>query len=341
MNMQKIMVGQVVLHQPTNTVGEVIEATLTEAVIRVADYKEGELISSVDVKHPKSELTIINVEKEEKLNMKNFKMKISGDIQNITKEMVALIFHTSANLEEFLQGTEEFLEKVEDARVKESKVEFPTTELETTIAIADALTDTNYFVNGSFVELGEAPLRYATTETEISVERYPLENRLFHQVAEFHEVGGHPVASEPTALALQRIVDRNGYTVEELIEFLHAFYKEEFNEQVDLLVSSIQQETNRLRQLSFSDNGVDTQGVQFVVLNTINYHVLNLFKAFRLPSVELADIVHNANMTKFYINEKGEYYAKRRESDNKILKSPNFEAPEPHIRKLIEDWLAN
>ena len=59
MNMQKIEAGQVVLHQPTNTVGVVVEATLVDAVIRVADYEEGELISSVDVKHPKSELPII------------------------------------------------------------------------------------------------------------------------------------------------------------------------------------------------------------------------------------------------------------------------------------------
>lgn len=339
--MQKIEVGQTVFHNKTNTLGEVVETTTGMATVRIADYKDNELLSYADTQLPIHELKIVEVKQQGENDTMNLTEKVRYLVQTIVKDMVTLLYFTAADKEEYEESIKAFMSKVEDARAKEEKVPFPTTELDKTVAIADALTDTNYFVNGTFVELGEKPVRYALPHTILNYERYPAAHRLYEQVAEFHKVGGHPVAQEPTALTLQRVLDRSGYTVEELVEFLHAYFGESFQKEVDSLLEVVEAESVTIQGMGKTDSKKEKLDTQFIVMNTINNHVLNLFKTFRLPPVELADIVHNANMTKFYINDKGEYYAKRRESDNKILKSPNFEAPEPHIRKLIEDWLAN
>ena len=339
--MQKIEVGQTVFHNKTNTLGEVIETTTGMATVRIADYKDNELLSYADTQLPIHELKIVEVKQQGENDTVNLTEKVRYLVQTIVKDMVTLLYFTAADKQEYDESIKSFMSKVEDARAKEEKVPFPSTELDKTVAIADALTDTNYFVNGTFVELGEKPISYALPYDKVDEKRYPTTHRLYTQVAEFHEVGGHPVAQEPTVLTLQRVLDRSGYTVEELVEFLHAYFGEDFQKEVDNLLEVVKSESITIQGMGKTESEKEKLDTQFIVMNTINNHVLNLFKAFRLPSVELADIVHNANMTKFYINEKGEYYAKRRESDNKILKSPNFEAPEPHIRKLIEDWLAN
>lgn len=70
------------------------------------------------------------------------------------EEIVEFLHASSTSLEEFNSAYSTFIEGLDKAFLKSSQVEFPKDETERVIAQADALTDTSYFINGSFVEIG-------------------------------------------------------------------------------------------------------------------------------------------------------------------------------------------
>ena len=70
------------------------------------------------------------------------------------EEIVEFLHASSTNQDEFTATFDKFLEGLVAAYHKSSKVKFPKNNTERIIAQVDALTDTLYFVYGSFVELG-------------------------------------------------------------------------------------------------------------------------------------------------------------------------------------------
>lgn len=331
--MTAIQVGQTVKSTKTGLIGTVesINKERTKATVRTTDYSGNEVLSSTTVTVPLAELKPVTVKTT---TPKDVLEEYEEELEQTALEVV--LAHVNAinalsdgnNVEDSMA---QLISKLKDAYTKESQVDTPTTDLDSLVAKVDALTDTNYFINGTFVEIGVKPKQ--DVKNNLPTERYPNEHRLFHQVAEFHKVGGHPVAQEPVEIGLQRLIDRTGYTSEEIVEFLHSMSRsqEEFKQRFDKFFSLVQLHMQNLE---------DTDTTVVDELNKAHKATLKLFDLINMPSTVFGDIVHNANMTKFYINDEGEYYAKTRESDGKILKSPDFVAPEPLIRAKVEELLS-
>lgn len=71
------------------------------------------------------------------------------------EEVVAEYLHaSSSNEKEYREAMTKFLDGLENAFLKQLEKPFPTNEEERVIAQADALTDSDYFIKGSFVEIG-------------------------------------------------------------------------------------------------------------------------------------------------------------------------------------------
>jgi len=70
------------------------------------------------------------------------------------EEIVEFIHASCTNMEEFEQAYNDFMQGLSNAFDKSTKEAFIQTDVERVVAQADALTDTNYFVKGTFVEIG-------------------------------------------------------------------------------------------------------------------------------------------------------------------------------------------
>ncbi|MGE7840610.1 hypothetical protein ACQKNX_07455 [Lysinibacillus sp. NPDC093712] len=70
------------------------------------------------------------------------------------EEIVEFIHASCTNIGEFEQAYNDFMQGLSNAFDKSSKEEFIQDDVERVVAQADALTDTDYFVKGSFVEIG-------------------------------------------------------------------------------------------------------------------------------------------------------------------------------------------
>jgi len=351
MNMQKLNVDDFVIHTPTKRLGTIVKLDEATADIRIEDKENDKTISSVVVTVPKVELKIISSLKTVEELAKKLAQTTKNTAESVSKEytkfvkkgednmilkvtktveaMVELIAVTSKGTNDLLKYTDLLLEKIDNAKEKELKVKFPKNEMDKTVAMVDALTDTNYFINGSFVEIAIKPTKKIA------------KHKLFEQVKEFHTVGGHPVATEITPMTLERVTDRSGYTVEELVEFAHAISTNEsdFLKYVYNIKDTVRSETRKYMTQLNSFTNKELALKQADALDKQHKAILDLFKEIGMPSDKFADIVHKANMTKFYKDENGNYYAKRRKSDGKIMKSPDFVAPEPKIKKLVSSIL--
>lgn len=166
-------------------------------------------------------------------------------------------------------------------------------------------------------------------------------NKWYHQVKEFHEAFNHPVADEPTPLTLERIVARQTWTVEELIEGLQASSgnEEEFLQAYDKLLEGMGKAKQKSLKEDYPKNDIEKLVAQADALTDALYFVMGSFVEINLTPNELFDIVQRSNMSKLFTSEDGEKYAKYRESDGKILKSPEFFPPEPSLEKEIQRQL--
>lgn len=73
------------------------------------------------------------------------------------EELVEFLHACSKDKEEFSKLYYAFLEGLQKAFIKGLATEFVTDEINRIVAQSDALTDTDYFIKGSFVELGVLP----------------------------------------------------------------------------------------------------------------------------------------------------------------------------------------
>lgn len=343
MNTEVIKVGDLVVSDDGHF-GEVVSVSKKTAKIKIKDIgQENITLSETEVRRPLHQLkvtTLPKVKENHKENKANFEYTdtMKNLVHSMTKNMVELIsVHAKTGHELQLMLTK-FRKQVYNAIKKEEVVPFHTTVEDSTVAQVDALTDTLYFIVGSFVEMGVTPEK--DDKNNLSTERYPNEHRLYHQVAEFHKTGGHPVAENPKTLTVERLTDRLGYTVEELVEFIHSVShsQEEFQKNVTELSDVVFNESVQVLNNSIDFNRTKDSVKLF---NSMHEMTLSMFKIIDMPSAVFGDIVHNANMTKFYIDENGDYYAKIRESDGKIMKSPDFEPPEEKIKAKVKEILAS
>lgn len=366
-NMQKIKVGQFVKNTKTGQFGEVVSINKkrTNAKVEIKDLdSEGNILSTTTVTSPLVQLKVVQeveklgeaiekavetttkTTKETSDSHKSFAKKglpkslslkqVMNFAQEISKVMLDTMFLKSDTT--FLTLQKQFLDTINDAIKKESKVELITNNKDRIVAQIDALTDTAYFINGTLVELAIEPT-YDIVDKPLSTERYPLENRLFHQVKEFHKVGGHPTPDNITTIQPKRLVDRFGYTIEEVVELIRATVtsEEEFTESLDTLIDHVRSHSRELLQGKQENTSAQKQAEY--TNDSLKLTLELIKKGMKLSPNVFSDIVHNANMTKFYIDENGEYYAKIRESDGKIMKSPDFIAPEPQIIAKINELL--
>lgn len=317
MSFIQLKIGDTVFHNKTKTLGVVTTLELPIVTIKTSAGDTAEFLA-----HDLSKIK----PQGSNLTSKDDKIK---NMKQITKALVNAM-KLGLTESEFVKTIRDFSVKIKEAQEKELQGAFPQSEIDSTVAQVDALTDINYLINGTAVETGVAP-SINVSHPDSPTEKYPIKDRLFHQVAEFHEVGGHPVSDEETELTQKRLFDRSSYIVEEVVEFLHAISSNEkqFKKEVDSLLWTVS-------QIKLKGNEITVAESVDVVYGT-SLETMLLLGLTKEDSVLFGDIVHNANMTKFYIDENGNYYAKRRESDGKIMKSPNFEAPEGKIEKLVKE----
>lgn len=366
-NMQKIKVGQFVKNTKTGQFGEVVSINKkrTNAKVEIKDLDaEGNILSTVTVTSPLVELKVVQeveklgeaiekavettteTTKEVSDSYKSFAKKglpkslslkqVVNFAKSIVEPMLQTLYLESDS--NFLRNQKHFLDTIDDAIEKESKVDLLTDNKDRIVAQIDALTDTAYFINGTLVELAIEPI-YDVVDKTLSTERYPLENRLFHQVKEFHKVGGHPAPEQVTEIKAERLVNRFGYTIEEVVELIRATSdtEEQFTDSVEDLKEKVRVYTRSMFKQKIEKVTAQKQAEH--TNESLNLTLGLIKKGMNLSPNVFSDIVHNANMTKFYIDENGEYYAKIRESDGKIMKSPDFIAPEPQIIAKINELL--
>lgn len=193
------------------------------------------------------------------------------------------------------------------------------------------------------------------------------------QVKEFHEAFGHPVADKPAVVDFSLFKLRSDLIREELEETIRDYFKEDLTKFTDGLADLRVVINGAILVLGGYDGvkktgywtGFDTEGFLWpeyeMVLRFGNkmYELLlefwkgksdeNIFKCLNaltdmyqevvdlgaycgLPMEEIDGAVHKANMSKLGADGKPIY----RESDNKILKGPNFRPPEEDIEAILK-----
>lgn len=167
-------------------------------------------------------------------------------------------------------------------------------------------------------------------------------NKMQEQVREFHEAFGHPVSDKPNPIPLDRALGRSSWgSGEEIVELLHASSKnsDEFVEAFRALLVGLKKAYQKQQDKPFpktKEERVIAQG------DAIADHLYFAFGDAVEAGVDIEKvfkIVHDANMSKLFVNEEtGELYAKYDEN-NKVMKSPNFAPPEGKIKAEIKRQL--
>lgn len=199
------------------------------------------------------------------------------------------------------------------------------------------------------------------------------------QVKEFHEAFGHPVATEPIFITPERFALRVTLINEELEETSEAWDEANLVKYVDGLADLGVVTNGTILEFGGTDNGVDPipnewddghdeprmsnddmfgswyrimktnirllerayteQNLDEVLesLRRISYATAAHAYYNDIPLLEINEAVHKANMSKLGEDGKPIY----RESDNKILKGPNFRPPEEDIVEILKAHGAN
>lgn len=158
-------------------------------------------------------------------------------------------------------------------------------------------------------------------------------------VGAFHEAFSHPVAEKVQDITLDRSIARAVWTGEEaLVEFIHAASKneQEFLESYDALIAGLEKAKEKSLSTDYYNDGIERIVAKTDALTDALYFIFGTFVEMGVKPDALFEIVQTANMSKLFTDENGNKYVKYRESDGKILKSPEFQAPEPFLEKEIK-----
>lgn len=227
------------------------------------------------------------------------------------------------------------------ALIKVGNMVFDTVQLvEGTVKSIDYKTNTAELVTGSSPdgEIVTSKLHNLVTFNKTAaIPKYDY-NKWYEQVKEFHLAFDHPVGAVPKPLTLERMTNRKIWGAEESVEALHASStnKDEFNKAVDILIEGIEKARQKSLKEEFPQNDLDRIVAQADALTDELYFNQGDFVELSIKPNELFDIVQSSNMSKLFTDENGKKYAKYRESDGKILKSPEFFPPETALKEEIE-----
>lgn len=166
-------------------------------------------------------------------------------------------------------------------------------------------------------------------------------NKMQNHVLEFHKQFKHPHNEKPTLPSLERFVDRKGWgCIEETVEQLQTLSnnKEDFLNAVDKLKQYIDKAVEKQLSKPFiTDEKEKIVNLADGLADEL-YFLLGDCVESGIDIEPILDIVQESNMSKLFVDEDGNKYAKYDEN-GKVIKSPNFFQPEGQIKKEIERQL--
>lgn len=197
------------------------------------------------------------------------------------------------------------------------------------------------------------------------------------QVKEFHEAFGHPVSDQRTLIPEDRFKLRMALIREELEETVRDYGNGDLVKTADgladldvvtngaLLEFGVTEylsdspeywEVTSETPTSLPENSTIISAVHASIYDQVSncldyyylYNVEDIIEALftiknivkntawflHIPLKDVCDVVHKANMSKLGADGKPIY----RESDNKILKGPNFRPPEEDIENILKEY---
>lgn len=166
----------------------------------------------------------------------------------------------------------------------------------------------------------------------------PTPDQFYFYVKDFHEAFNHPVAKEIKSLDSERALNRSVWTGEEaLVEFLHASCDnaEEFDEKFERMIEGLRKAKIKSDGMEFYTDEQERIVAQADALTDALYFIFGSFVEIGVKPFNLFKIVQMANMSKLFTDENGKKYAKYREEDGKIMKSPEFFSPEPLLHEEV------
>jgi len=179
-------------------------------------------------------------------------------------------------------------------------------------------------------------------------EQFKLQNQLnnpnyrglnvtYQQVKEFHQAFNQPVAEKPSVLETERGLNRMIWTGEELVEFLHASSKneEEFTNLYNKFLEGLNKAFFKSLACEYVQDETERMVAQADALTDTAYFVNGSFVEMGIKPQQLFEIVQNSNMSKLFTDENGKKFAKYRDGDGKVLKSPDFFPPEEKLKEEI------
>lgn len=163
-------------------------------------------------------------------------------------------------------------------------------------------------------------------------------NKWYNLVRDFQKAFNHPVEDKPTQMGLKRATSRAVWTGEEaLVEFIHASSntEEEFDAAFEDMIQGLRKAKVKSDGMNFYEEGVERIVAQSDALIDALYFLMGSFVEMGVKPDKLLEAVQNSNMSKLFEDGLPRY----RESDGKILKSPQFFQPEPFLKAEIERQL--
>ncbi|WP_240731313.1 hypothetical protein [Exiguobacterium mexicanum] len=160
----------------------------------------------------------------------------------------------------------------------------------------------------------------------------------YEEVKHFHKTFGHPNATYPKPLTIDRAIKRSVWTAEEaVVEFLFhsAQNKEEFITAIDEFKKGFEKSVSITSELSLPSSEVDRIVGQADALTDALYFVMGSFVELGLDPVPLFEIVQRANMAKLGPDGKPILRA----SDNKVMKPEGWLPPEPELEAEVRRQL--
>ena len=166
-------------------------------------------------------------------------------------------------------------------------------------------------------------------------------NKAQEQVKEFHTLSKHPVSDKPQSITLSRALGRSSWgSGEELIEFLHASSSNEleFRDAFANLLVGLKTAFQKQKTKPFPKNEEERVVAQVDAIVDRLYFSYGDAVEIGANIQPIFDIVHEANMSKFFTDENGNKYAQYNE-EGKVIKSPDFWSPEDKIAEEIKRQL--
>jgi len=158
-------------------------------------------------------------------------------------------------------------------------------------------------------------------------------------VKDFHLAFNHPVSETPVELPLEQAIPRSVWTGEEaLVEFLHASSnnQDEFDSAFEQMIEGLKKAKVKSDGMEYYEKGLPRIVAQTDALIDSLYFLFGTFVIMGVEPTKAFEIVQASNMSKLFDDGKPRF----RDTDGKILKSPNFFAPEEKLEEEVKRQLS-